>query len=45
MIPDIRGMIDRKQRGIELDMSATMDMTPMGRGIKKMANRLGLMRD
>ena len=45
MIPDIRGMIDRKQRGIELDMSASMDMTPMGRGIKKMANRLGLMRD
>jgi glycerol-3-phosphate acyltransferase PlsY len=45
MIPDIRGMIDRKQRGIELDMSASMDMLPMGRGIKKMANRLGLMRD
>jgi glycerol-3-phosphate acyltransferase PlsY len=45
MIPDIRGMIDRRQRGIESDMSASMDMTPMGRGIKKMANRIGLMRD
>jgi glycerol-3-phosphate acyltransferase PlsY len=45
MIPDIRGMIDRKQRGIEMDMVEAMDMMPMGRGIKKMANRLGLMRD
>ena len=45
MIPDIRGIIDRRRRGIEGDMSAAMELTPMGRGIKKMASRLGLMRD
>jgi hypothetical protein len=45
MIPDIQGIIDRRNRGIEGDVGAAMEMTPMGRGIKKMAQRLGLMRD
>jgi glycerol-3-phosphate acyltransferase PlsY len=44
MIPDIAGMIDRKRRGIEMDFAQAMELTPMGRGIGKMANRLGLMR-
>lgn len=45
MIPDIRGIIDRRKRGIDGDVSVAMEMTPMGRGIKKMAQRLGLMRE
>jgi glycerol-3-phosphate acyltransferase PlsY len=45
MIPDIQGIIDRRRRGVEGDMSAAMELTPMGRGIKKMATRLGLMRE
>jgi hypothetical protein len=45
MIPDFRGIIDRRKRGVEGDMMAAMELTPMGRGIKKMANRLGLMQD
>ena len=45
MIPDIRGIIDRRKRGLEGDVGAAMELTPMGRGIKKMANRLGLMQD
>jgi glycerol-3-phosphate acyltransferase PlsY len=42
MIPDFRGMIDRKRRGIESDLAGTMEMTPMGRGIQKMASKMGL---
>jgi glycerol-3-phosphate acyltransferase PlsY len=45
MIPEIRTMRDHKRRGIEGDMEASLDATPMGRGIKKMANRLGLLQD
>lgn len=41
MIPEFRGMIDRKRRGIEIDLSRSMEMTPMGRGIQKMANKMG----
>jgi glycerol-3-phosphate acyltransferase PlsY len=45
MYPEIRTMRDHKRRGIEGDMEASLDATPMGRGIKKMANRLGLLQD
>ena len=45
MIPDIQGIIDRRRRGVEGDVSAAMELTPMGRGIKKMATRLGLIRE
>jgi glycerol-3-phosphate acyltransferase PlsY len=45
MVPEIRTMQDQKRRGVEGDMMASMEATPMGHGIKKMANRLGLMRD
>ena len=45
MIPDIQGMLDRKRRGVEGDFMASMDMIPMGRMMKKMANRFGLMMD
>jgi hypothetical protein len=45
MIPDIRGMIDRQRRGVSGDYDAAMEATPMGGGIKKIANRLGMTRD
>lgn len=45
MIPEVRDMIDRKRRGVEVDFSGGMDATPMGRGIKKMAGWFGLMKD
>jgi hypothetical protein len=45
MIPDIRTMVDRRRRGVSGSFAGAMDVTPMGRGIKKMANRLGLMKD
>jgi hypothetical protein len=44
-IPDIRGIMDRRRRGISDDFAQTMEMTPMGRGIKRMGVRLGLMKD
>jgi hypothetical protein len=37
MIPDIRMMQDVRRRGIEIDLAAQMDATPMGRGLKRMA--------
>jgi glycerol-3-phosphate acyltransferase PlsY len=45
MIPDIRGILDRRRRGVSGDFAQAMEMTPMGRGIKKMGVRLGLMKD
>ncbi len=45
MIPDIRGILDRRRRGLEGDVMQAMEMTPMGRMIKKMANRVGLMKE
>jgi glycerol-3-phosphate acyltransferase PlsY len=44
MVPEIRTMQDQKRRGIEGDMAASMEATPMGRGIRRMADRLGLLR-
>ena len=40
MIPDFQGIIDRERRGVESDFAATMEMTPMGRGIQKMVDRI-----
>ena len=45
MIPDIQGMRDRKRRGVGGDFVAGMEMIPMGRMMRKMANRFGLMMD
>jgi glycerol-3-phosphate acyltransferase PlsY len=45
MIPEIRGIMDRKRRGVEGDFAAAMEMTPMGRMIKQMANRVGLLKE
>lgn len=45
MIPDIRGIIDRKRRGIEVDFAQVMEMVPMAKMMKKMAIRLGWMAD
>lgn len=44
MIPEMRLMIDRKRRGISDSFEGAMDVTPMGRGIKRMANWFGLMK-
>lgn len=45
MIPDIRGIVDRKRRGIVGSFATSMDATPMGRGIKKMGKWFGMMND
>jgi glycerol-3-phosphate acyltransferase PlsY len=45
MIPEIRVMMDRKRRGEKVDFSGAMEAMPMLRMIKKMANRVGLMKD
>lgn len=44
-VPEIRTMRDHRRRGIQGDMAAQMEATPMLRGMRKMANWLGLMRD
>lgn len=45
MIPEIRGIMDRKRRGVEGDFAGAMEATPMGRMIKQMANRVGLLKN
>jgi glycerol-3-phosphate acyltransferase PlsY len=45
MIPEFRMIRDLKQMGAEGDFAEAMESTPMGRMIKKMANRVGLLRD
>jgi glycerol-3-phosphate acyltransferase PlsY len=45
LIPDIRRVLEYRRRGIKRDVAAEMDLIPMGRHIKKMALRLGLLRD
>jgi glycerol-3-phosphate acyltransferase PlsY len=42
MIPDIRRIRDRKRRGVSVGFDAALEVTPMGRGMKKLAARLGL---
>jgi len=45
MIPEFRMIRDLKRRGAEGDFTEAMEATPMGRMIKKMANRVGLLRE
>lgn len=45
MIPDIRGIIDRRRRGVSGDYMQAMEMTPQGRGMKKIGIRLGLIKE
>lgn len=44
MIPDIRGIVDRKRRGLGGDFWTSMDSMPMGRGMLKMGRMIGLMK-
>ena len=45
MIPEFRTIRDRKRRGVEGDMMGALEATPMGRGVRKMADRLGLLKE
>ena len=45
MIPEFRMIRDLKRRGAEGDFAEAMESTPMGRMIKKMANRVGLLQE
>ncbi|MBN1642752.1 MAG: glycerol-3-phosphate acyltransferase [Anaerolineae bacterium] len=45
LIPDIRGILARKRLGVDVDVAQSMELTPMGRGIRKMGIRLGLLKD
>ena len=45
LIPDIRRMTDRRRRGVQGGFDGAMEATPMGRGMKKLAARLGLSGD
>ena len=38
MIPDIRLILDRRRRGVSGSFAGSMDATPMGRGITRMAS-------
>jgi glycerol-3-phosphate acyltransferase PlsY len=44
MIPEIKTVRENQKRGIDTDMAAGMDMTPMGRMTMKMMSRMGLMK-
>jgi glycerol-3-phosphate acyltransferase PlsY len=44
MIPDIRRRRDRRHRGVQPDFDASLEATPMGRGMKRLVERLGLYR-
>jgi glycerol-3-phosphate acyltransferase PlsY len=45
MIPDIRGMIDRRRRGVSGNYAQAMEMTPQGRSMKKLGIRLGMIKE
>jgi glycerol-3-phosphate acyltransferase PlsY len=45
MIPDIRTIIDRERRDVGGSFEGSMDATPMGRGIKRMASWFRSSRD
>jgi glycerol-3-phosphate acyltransferase PlsY len=45
LIPDLRGMRDRRRRGVRGDFHEAMASTPMGRGMQKLGSRLGLYRE
>lgn len=44
MIPELKVMLDRRQRGVTIDMMTGMDSMPMGRGMIKMGQMIGLMK-
>jgi glycerol-3-phosphate acyltransferase PlsY len=44
MIPEIKTVRDYQKRGIGTDIAVGMDMTPMGRMMSKMMNRMGTMK-
>lgn len=45
MMPEIRMMRDLRRRGMLDDMATAMEATPMTRGIKKIAQRFGMLRE
>jgi len=45
MMPEIRMMRDLRRRGMLDDMTTAMEATPMTRGIKKIAQRFGMLRE
>lgn len=45
MIPDIRQYVDFKRRGLGANIGDTVQLTGMGRGIYRLAKRLGVLRD
>jgi glycerol-3-phosphate acyltransferase PlsY len=45
MIPDIQGHLDRRRRGIRLEMQDSMELTPMGKHMMEITRRLGLTKD
>ena len=44
MIPEFRTIRDRKRRGVQGDMMGALEATPMGPGVRGMAERLGLLK-
>ena len=42
MMPEIKAMSELRRRGIKGDFESDMLSTPMGRGIYRMASKLGL---
>ena len=45
LIPEIRKTMQERREGKDRGFSGSMDITPMGQMITRMAKRLGLMRD
>ena len=45
MIPEPRQYLETRRKGEMPDISKVMQMTAMGRGMYKMAERLGLLRE
>jgi hypothetical protein len=45
MIPEIRTIRDRRRRGVQGDFAGAMAATPMGQGIKQIANWFGLLQE
>ena len=45
LLPEIKETVRRRRSGEAEDYSASMDMTPMGKMIKRMASKAGLLKD
>jgi hypothetical protein len=45
MLPEIKQMVRLQREGKQLDMIQAMQLTGMGRGIYKMAKKLGVVQD